>query len=189
MLAFLQMRSQLYIALGVAAAGLGCGHPAILPGNAASKPVDAPDLTLARVAFARLSEGRVVARGTASSLEYRRQGGALAASDGRVTLEPDSGTRLASFGTLHLTAPRIEGDITGKRGTGQGGVELQAAHGDHARTARVAYDGSTLRSDDPVDASGPGYTVHGQGLVARTDGSSIRLVHGVHGALDVGAAP
>ena len=185
----MQVRSHLYISLVSVVAFLGCGHPAMLPGAAVSSVGDLPDLTLEQVAFARLSDGRVVARGTATTLEYRRQGGRLSASEGRVAIEPEPGTSFASFGTLHVSAAQVEGDLTGKRGTGRGGVELHAQRGDEARTARVVYDGTTLRSDDPVEASGPGYKVHSKGLLARTDGSSIQLVGGVQGSLDVGARP
>ena len=118
---------------------------------------DAPDLSLRGVAFARLSEGRVVARGTANAVDYRRAGGHLVASDGDVTLSPDSGTELASFGPLRLSAPSIDGEVTNRRGNAWGGVHLVTDRGDKAFTKAVAYDDPFVRSSDPVDASGPGY--------------------------------
>src|SRR4051812_3605665 len=148
---------------------------------------DAPDLSLRGVAFARLSEGRVVARGTAKSVDYRRAGGHLVASDGNVTLSPDSGTELASFGPLHVAAPSIDGEVANRRGNAWGGVHLVTDRGDKAFTQAVAYDDPFVRSQTPVDASGPGYRVHGNGMVARADGSSILLTRGVKGNLEMEA--
>jgi hypothetical protein len=62
---------------------------------------------------------------------------------------------------------------------------MNAARGDSAVTERVDYDGAagSIRGDQPIDAQGPGYRVHGNGLLARTDGSSIALTGGVTGNL------
>ena len=54
-------------------------------------------------------------------------------------------------------------------------------------TERVYYDGDYIRSDTKVAAEGPGYTVTGNGLVARTDGSAIELSSGVAGQLQAEA--
>ncbi len=177
------------LALGVMllSASLACGQGGGPLGSAVSPPGDSPDLTLQSVAFARLSEGRVVARGTARTLDYRRQGGRLVAADGAVTLEPGTNAGFASFGAMTLRARTVDGEVSGKRGTARGDVRLDAARGDHARTDRLDYDGAVVRTDSPVDGQGPGYTVHSNGLVARTDGSSVQLTHHVTGALDVGA--
>lgn len=152
-----------------------------------SPPGDAPDLTLQAVAFARLSDGRVVARGTARTLDYRRQGGRLEASDGAVALEPAPDAGFASFGTMQLQARQIDGEVTGKRGSARGDVRFDAARGDRARTDRLDYEGPVVRTESPVDGSGPGYTVHSNGLLARTDGSSVHLTHHVSGTLEGGA--
>jgi hypothetical protein len=145
---------------------------------------------LQQVAFARMAEGRVVARGTADRLDYRRASGRLHATKGDITLE-HAGPGFASFGALHVTAPRVAGDVAGKHGQAEGGVDLNAARGDVARTERVDYDGpaQVLRADQPVDAKGPGYVVHSRGLTARTDGSAIDLTGGVRGSLDLGDKP
>ena len=152
-----------------------------------STPVDSPDLTLRSVAFARVSDGRMVARGTAQTLDYRRQGGRLVASQATTTLAPGPG--FAAFGAMKLEARQVEGEISGKRGTARGDVKLDAARGDHARTAQLDYDGPTVQTSTPVDAQGPGYTVHSRGLLARTDGSSVQLNGHVNGTLDVGVQP
>jgi hypothetical protein len=149
----------------------------------------APDLSLRTVAFARLSQGRMVARGTFDSVNYVRAGGWLDGSRGAAVLEPEPGTGFASFGALHVTAPRTTGHVSGQRATASGGVHFDAARGDVAMTERAEYDGAagSLRIDTPVDAQGPGYRVHGNGLLARTDGSSIALLGGVRGSLQMEA--
>jgi hypothetical protein len=148
-----------------------------------SAPIDAPDLSLQGVAFARLSEGRVVARGTAEHLDYRRAGGRLVAETGAASMEPEAGTGLASFGTLYFAAPHVDGEIANRRGIAWGGVNLDTGRGDHAVTEAVDYDGTLVRSDNKVVARGPGYRVQGNGLLARADGSSVQLVKGVAGQM------
>jgi hypothetical protein len=145
------------------------------------------DLTLKVVAFARLSEGHVVSRGTARQLDYRRQGGVLQATDGTLVLEPKGGTGLAAMGTLRLSARSIEGETQGRKGSASGQVTLQAARGDRGTTERIDYDGAFVKSSTPVTAQGPGYRVAGGGLLATTDGSRIELTNGARGALELEA--
>ena len=137
------------------------------------------------MAFARLSEGRLVARGTAEHLDYRRAGGRLVASQGDVTILPEPGSDLASYGELKVSAPHIEGEVGNRRGDGTGGVRLDTARGDRAESDAVHYDGSTVRSDTRVVARGPGYNVESQGMVAQSDGSAVRLTKGVQGKLEL----
>jgi hypothetical protein len=138
---------------------------------------------LRNVAFARLSEGRVVARGTAERLDYRRAGGRLAASGTGAVLYPESGSGLAEFGVIRFVAPRLEGEVPVRRGVAFSGVRLDATRGDSARTERVSLDGDNLKTDTPVTARGPGYAVEGNGLLARTDGSFVQLRGGTRGQL------
>ena len=143
------------------------------------------------MAFARLSDGRVAARGTAREMAYHRAGGRL---DGRVavaTLSPETGTGYAMFGEVLLTAPQVGGDLGNKRGNASGGVTFRAARGDHGTTERVFWDGPAdrLSGDRAVDAQGPGYAVRSQGFSARADGSDITLTGGVVGALESTGAP
>ena len=63
------------------------------------------------VAFARLGEGRVTARGTATQLGYRRAGGRLDAQSPTATLYPQPATGYAMFGEVQLAAPHGEGDL------------------------------------------------------------------------------
>ena len=144
---------------------------------------DAPDLSLRGVAFARLADGRVVARGTAEHLDYRRAGGRLVAFVGAASMVPEAGTGLASFGTLYFAAPHVDGEIANRHGNAWGGVNLDTGRGDRAFTEAVEYDGAVLRSDKKVTAHGPGYRVQGNGLVAQADGSSVRLTQGVAGQM------
>ena len=125
----------------------------------------------------------MVARGNAQRLDYRRTGGRLEATDGAAAVYPAPGSGLAEFGMLQFTAPRIDGEIVTRRGNASGGVRLDTARGDTARSERVSYDGDLLQTDVPVHARGPGYQVEGNGLFAKTDGSDIRLTHGVRGRL------
>src|SRR5437762_538397 len=78
----------------VPALAWGCGNSANPPVSSISSP-DVPDLSLQGVAFARLSEGQVVARGTAARLDHpghlRRRGSA-----------PDGGSPMIGF-TLPMT--------------------------------------------------------------------------------------
>jgi lipopolysaccharide export system protein LptC len=152
-----------------------------------SLPADAPDLSLSGVAFARLSEGRLAARGTAVHLDYRRAGGRLIARQGAATLFPEPGTGLASFGRLELSAPDVAGEIANRHGTATGGVTLDTGRGDHAFTDAATYDGATVRSDTRVVAHGPGYKVQGAGMVAQADGSSVLLTRGVTGQMQMEA--
>jgi hypothetical protein len=167
------------------------GNPAAPVISQISTPVAAssetPDLSLRGVAFARLSDGRLVARGTAEHLDYRRAGGRLIATHGETTLTPDPGTGLASFGTLHVSAPHVEGEIANRRGAGSGGVNLDTGRGDHAFSEVATYDGTTVRSDRRVIGHGSGYRVEGNGIVAAADGSSVQLTRGVKGSLDLEA--
>lgn len=164
-----------------------CGKTADAPVSSFSTPVDAPDLSLTSVAFARLSEGRVVARGNAERLDYRRTGGRLEAVNGAATVYPQPGSGLAEFGAMRFAAPHMDGEIPNRRGNASGGVRLDTMRGDTARADRVAYDGDLLESDVPVQAKGPGYQVQGNGFTAKTDGSDIRLTQGVRGRLQMEA--
>jgi hypothetical protein len=160
--------------------GAACGNAPTPEISSTSLPVETPDLSLSGVAFARLTEGRVSARGTAERLDYRRPGARLEASRGTALVDP---APPAPFGSVRFVADRVEGSVAARSGVASGGVRLDAARGDSARTERVYYDGDYLRSDTPVAAQGPGYTVQGNGLVARTDGSAIQLTSGVRGQM------
>lgn len=164
----------------------GCGKSENTTISSISLPEDAPDLSLRGVAFARLSEGRVVARGNAERLDYRRAGGRLLASGGAATLYPQPGAKLAALGSLRFVAARLEGEVPARRGTASSGVRLDATRGDSARTERVHLEGDVLSSDASVSARGPGYRVESNGLLARTDGSAIQFTRGVEGQLQVG---
>lgn len=137
------------------------------------------------MAFARLSDGRLVARGTAIHLDYRRAGGRLIATDGAVTIVPEPGSGLASYGVLHVSAPHVEGEVANRRGDGSGGVRLDTGRGDHAESEAAHYDGTTVRSDTRVVAHGSGYSVESNGMVAQVDGSAVRLTRGVRGKLEL----
>jgi hypothetical protein len=173
------------VVLGVLALALasGCGSPENPTVSSISPPEDAPDLSLHGVAFARLSEGRVVARGTAERLDYRRSGGRLQASTGTAVIYPQPDARLSSFGSMRFTAAQLEGEVPARRGTASSGVWLEAARGDTARTEQVHLEGDVLRTDARVFARGPGYRVESNGLFAHTDGSAIRFTSGVTGQL------
>src|SRR6059058_4817563 len=101
------MRSQCAIALAASVAAACSGNPTTSTISHVSLPEDAADLSLRGVAFARLTEGRVVARGTAEHLDYRRAGGRLVAFASAASIEPQGGTGLASFGTLYFAAPHV----------------------------------------------------------------------------------
>ncbi|HWE25230.1 MAG TPA: hypothetical protein VG496_14920 [Myxococcales bacterium] len=137
------------------------------------------------MAFARLADGRVTARGTATQLGYRRAGGRLDALLPSATLYPEPATGYALFGNVQLAAPRGEGDLTTKRGTATGGVKFSTARGDHGTTERILWDGlaDQLSGDREVDAQGPGYSVRSQGFSAHADGRDITLTGGVSGTL------
>jgi hypothetical protein len=152
-----------------------------------STHVDAADLSLRGVAFARISEGRVVARGISARLDYRRPGGRLDASQGTLELVPEPGAALSTYGNLRIHAPSASGEISGRRGEAWGGVTVDAERGDHGRTDAVEYDGAEIRSTHPVSARGPGYQVESKGFKAQADGSRIQLGNGVRGQLQMEA--
>jgi hypothetical protein len=167
--------------LGCSGSGAGTGRAVSAP----SLPTESPDLALSDVAFVRLSEGRIAARGTARELLYRRSGGRLDARTAWTTLHPDPDTGSAMFGEIQMSSPTVEGEIGGRRGTAAGGVTFRAVRGDEGRTERILWDGAAdlLTGDRPVDARGPGYTVRSQGFTARADGSNVTLNGGVAGTL------
>jgi hypothetical protein len=182
------MWSQFVIPSAAAALLLGCGPRTAPPQDVSdrSPPAETPDLTLHQVAFARLSDGRVVARGTARELAYHRTaGGRLDGQSAVAALYPEAGTGYAMFGETLLTAPRVEGDLGTRRGNATGGVTFRAARGDHGTTERLLWDGPSdrLSGDRPVEAQGPGYRVRSQGFSARADGSDVTLTGGVVGTL------
>src|SRR5256885_12989700 len=116
------MWSQFATSCAAAALLLGCGAGPV-PGQDVSDrslPSEPPDLTLHEVAFARLSDGRVVARGTARELAYRRAGGRLDGQTAVATLYPGEGTGYAMFGEVHVAAPRVDGDLGTRRGRASG---------------------------------------------------------------------
>jgi len=173
--------------LGVVALTLasGCGNAGNPAVSLISSPEDPPDLALQGVAFARSSEGQLVARGTAERLDYRREGGRLKASRGSAIIHPTPGTSLATYGTLRVLAREAEGEVPNARGTASGGVRLDTARGDSALTDRAVLENGVLKGNAPVAASGPGYRVDGNGFSARTDGTAIRLGSGVRGQLQM----
>lgn len=181
----LQMRSQSATLLALSLGAACAGKPATPQMSSFSPPANSPDLSLQGVAFARLSEGRVVARGTASHLDYRRAGGGLVASRADGILEPEPGSGLAPFGTLHFTAPRVEGEVANRRGTATGGVNVETGRGDRAYSESATYDGLTVRSTTKVFAQGPGYFVQSNGMVAQADGSAVHLTRGVTGQMQM----
>src|SRR5256885_11830679 len=163
----------------------GCGNrPRDV--SESSLPAEEPaDLVLQEVAFARLADGQISARGTAAELNYRRSAGRLLASQAALRLPPRPRPGLAALGRLHLSAPLVEAETAVRRGVGSQGVRLDCERGDRARTDRVTYDGARDRvsSDTPFAAQGPGYQVRSRGSVARADGSEVQLIGGVTGRI------
>jgi hypothetical protein len=190
-LAYLQMRCQpatASFALSlVCGASLACGqsNSAVSPITSASTPESGPELSLSGVAFVRTVEGRVIARGTASRLDYRRAGGRLDANVTAMTLLPQPGSRTASFGAMSFSAPHATGEVVEKRGLAWGGVKFSSTRGDKAATEAVEYGDDLIHGEKPVVASGPGYSMKGNGLVAKADGSEASLTNGAGGTLEV----
>ena len=166
--------------------------PATRAGPVAT-PAEAPDLTLREVAFARLIDGRLAASGTAGELRYHNAGGRFEAAQARVRIVPAPGSgSLFALGDLDFAAPAVRGLVQARRAVASGGVTASAARGDRCTTARATWDGAegTVRSDGPAEASGPGYVLHGQSLLARTDGTLVQFSGDAGGALiPAGASP
>ena len=181
------MWSQFAIASAAAALLLGCEakQAAVLDVSDPSIPSDSPDLLLHQVAFARLADGRVRARGTATELGYRRAGGRLDAQLPAATLYPEPSTGYSMFGDIQLASPHGEGDLTSKQGSASGGVQFRTARGDHGTTDRILWDGvaDRISGDRDVDAQGPGYSVRSRGFSAHGDGTDVLLTGGVSGTL------
>jgi hypothetical protein len=191
------MWRQTYTAAATAAVLLvACGRSAqeaspTVEGEVASGAAAAPDLVLREAAFARLVAGRLAAAGTATELRYRHLGGRFDAIDGRTRLFPAPGGSFFYLGEVRLAAPTVAGDVHGQTAVGSGGVEMVAARGDRATTQCATLDSAagTIASDEPVEASGPGYVLHGARLLARTDGSEVRFFGGAGGTLVPDATP
>lgn len=107
-----------------------------------------------------------------------------------MTLVPQPGSKLATFGLLHLAAPHVKGEGVSSRegqekhGDAWGGVTLNSTRGDKGATEEVEYDGNLITSGKPVALAGPGYVMHGNGMVLQADGSSMQLTHGATGTLE-----
>ena len=153
-------------------------------GEKLPQPEEPADLVLSGVAFVRSASGRIVARGTAATASWRQSAGKLEASGVDAKLARGS-QGPAELGELTLLAPKATGELSSKSGIGWGGVELRAARGDRARSDRVLLDGAAgeVLAPGPVDASGPGYKIHGSALTARSDGTRVELTGGVRGTL------
>jgi len=186
-LAFLQMRCQRQMLWLLPVALAACGKAVPAGMSAVSTHMDAADLSLRGVAFARVSEGRMVARGIAARVDYRRAGGRMDGSQAILEIVPEPGTDLASYGNLRFQAPNAQGEIANRRGSAWGGVTVDAERGDHGRTEAVEYDGTRVWSRSPVSLRGPGYQVESKGFVALADGSRIDLDSGVKGQLQMEA--
>ncbi|HEY2029422.1 MAG TPA: hypothetical protein VGH20_09450 [Myxococcales bacterium] len=100
-----------------------------------------------------------------------------------MTVFPEPGAQVASFGAMHFSAPSATGEVSARHGVATGGVRFAAARGDRGQTQSLEYDGDTVHGEDLVRLSGPGYRVQGRGVVARADGSTITLRDGVRGTL------
>ena len=147
-------------------------------------------MVLRRLAFVRLADGRVAARGTAGEASYRQLASRVEAKDLAVELPPGAQAP-ADVGHLRLTAPLASGDLAARTGLGWGGVLADAERGDHAATDRVLIDGpgNLVIAPGSVAARGPGYAVHGSSLTASADGKRIKLQGGVQGRLTPAAHP
>src|SRR2546430_17084388 len=82
---------------------------------------DAPDLSLRGVAFARLAEGRVVARGNAERLDYRRAGARMEAVRGGAGIPPGPGNRVPPVGPGGFRPRRVRGENAKRTGVPSGG--------------------------------------------------------------------
>jgi len=141
-----------------------------------------PDVLLLGVAFARLSAGRVVARGTGRSVAFRRASGKVEVDGLDVRMAP-GGAVPAELGELRVEAPRAAGFLTGRAGEAFGGVVVRSRRGDQVKTERLVVEGEEVRAPGRVEAEGPGYAIHGQSLAARADGTRVELSGGVSGRL------
>ena len=68
-------------------------------------------MALHEVAFARLADGRVTARGTANELGYRRAGGRLDADVGFATLYPEPSSGYAIFGAVQVDGRMVDAPV------------------------------------------------------------------------------
>ena len=160
-----------------------------MAGVAAAQDLEPADVVLRGVAFVRVAEGRVAARGTAAEASFRQAGGKVEATRLAVDLPPGAHAP-ADLGPLRVTAPLATGDLPAKKGLGWGGVTVHAARGDEARTERVLIDGARdeVQAPGPVEMAGSGFTLHSASLIARSDGSRVQFLGGVRGRLESSAA-
>src|SRR5207302_1723127 len=146
------MWSQSATAFVAAALLVGCGSPptASVEVSDPSPPSDSPDLLLHEVAFARLAEGRVTARGTATQLGYRRAGGRLGAQSPTARLHPQPATGYAVFGEAQPAGPHGGGERATNHGTAAGGTVREPQNEDPL----IALAVTALIAASPV-AQGP----------------------------------
>jgi len=145
------------LAVAVAALGGGCARRRVPEARAG-----APELRLEGVQF-RLFRGETLrAEGTASTLTYQRESTAVTASE--------IGLRLhGRQDPVKLTAPAGAGVLSERTFQASGGL-LAVRGTDSARTDSARYDPALGKQgevvgDDPVELSGEGYRMRGDGFV------------------------
>lgn len=136
---------------------------------ACQKPVEPPErpmpaLQLHGVEMSSFRGSEQVASGTAAQLAYERSTADVTGSNARLVM-----LHTASNGappTATLTAPTVTGNLTTRSVNGAGGVQMDAANGTHATTARAHFDAlrMTASGSDPVQVRAPRYSLDAVGF-------------------------
>jgi lipopolysaccharide export system protein LptC len=130
-----------------------------------------PQITLYGVTFQAFRGADLAAAGRAAKVVYLRAGADFDADDALLRMPSRGGT----LGTqpanqrapgLEVRAPRVKGNLEGKRGLASGGVVLRSGNGLVGRSPSAHFDGAqgTASGEEPVQVTGPHYAVSAEGF-------------------------
>jgi hypothetical protein len=145
------------------------------PGRSGEVRQVVPELTMEGVRFSIERGGAARAKGQADRLTYRRDTTGIAA-------EGLSLTMAGPEGEVRVQAPRGAGIAADRRFDVEGGIQLTRG-GDRATTPTARYEApqrgpGLVSGAEPVEVTGPGYTVHGRSFTLDPTSGQIVLLGG-----------
>ncbi|MBM4378544.1 MAG: hypothetical protein FJ086_04480 [Deltaproteobacteria bacterium] len=152
-----------------------CARPAPIP---AAPP---PTVQLRDVHVVRSAGSEVTLTGTLQTLSFRRNEGRYAGEGARFRVKGQGGA-----GDYEVAAPRVTGLPAEQKAEGTGGVTLTTDHGLVGTTSSARLDGKAgvVTGAEPLEASGPGYTLQADGFQLSVTGGKHRFEGNVRTRLE-----
>lgn len=124
-----------------------------------------PQVALSGVRMRFFKDATLVAQGSAERLVYDRSSSGFSAVNSKLKLSARGGSQLREQ-ELSITAPLASGHLPSRQVEGKAGVNVHSASGLLGNTPEVFFDGQTgiAQGKQPVELSGPGYSVSAQGF-------------------------